>query len=96
MTLAERKAEYRRLRIVQLLGEDPDESCNIHILADALADLGQDVRVDRMVELAEWLAGAGLVRIVAVGPPMSARLTARGRRLAEGRIVVRGVALPTP
>ena len=95
MTLSERKTEYRRLRIVQLLGEDHPESCNIDILADALADLGQDVRVDRMVQLAEWLAGAGLVRIVAEGPPMSVRLTARGRRLAEGHIVVQGAALPT-
>ena len=96
MSLARGKAEYRRLRIVQLLGEDPHEPCNIFILADALADLGEDVRVDRMVELAEWLAGAGLVKIVAEGPPMSVRLTARGQRLAEDRIVVRGVALPTP
>ena len=96
MTLAERKAEYRRLRIVQLLGEDPEESCNIHILADALRDLGQDVLIDGMVELAEWLAGAGLVRIAEKGPPMNVILTARGRGLAEGRIVVRGVALPTP
>ena len=55
MTLAERKAEYRKLRTVQLLAEEPAESCNIDILADALADLGQDVRVGRMVQLAEWL-----------------------------------------
>ena len=55
MTLAERKADYRRLRAVQPLGEEPVESCNIDTLADALTDLGQDVRVDRMVQLVEWL-----------------------------------------
>lgn len=96
MTFAERRTEHRRRLVVQLLGEDSREPCNLHILSEALADLGQDVPIDRMVGIAEWLAEAGLLRVVERTPPTTVLLTARGRRLAEGRILVRGVADPLP
>ncbi|MDE0406874.1 MAG: hypothetical protein OXN81_03355 [Alphaproteobacteria bacterium] len=96
MTFAERKAEHRRRLVVQLLGEDSREPCNLHLLADALADLGQDVPIDEMAGIAEWLAEAGLLRFVERTPPTTVLLTARGRRLAGGRILVSGVADPLP
>ena len=88
------KAEYRRRCIVDLLGDDPDSGLNVHILSDALAELGQDVRVDEMVAHASWLAEAGLVEFVHRDPPAVLRVTNRGRHVAKGKINVSGVARP--
>lgn len=94
MTLRERIARDQRRRIVELLAEDAGFSHNADILRAGLAELGHDVRIDSVVELVGWLASAGLVAIVSEGPPLVCRLTERGLDLAEGRTVVRGVALP--
>ena len=89
-------AEDLRLRVVQLLDADPEWTQNADMLRSGLAALGRDVRVDRVVALVEWLAGAGLVTIVNASPPVTVRLTPRGVDLAAGRIVVQGVALSSP
>ena len=65
----------------------------MHVLRAALEMLGHDIRTDQAVAQLEWLAGAGLVKIVAEGPPAVARLTERGLAVAEGRTVAAGVAL---
>ena len=88
------RAEYRRRCIVDLLGDDPDSGLNVHILSDALAELGEHVRVDEMVSHANWLAEAGLVEVVHRGTPLVLRVTNRGRHVAAGRINVSGVARP--
>ncbi|MDE0627424.1 MAG: hypothetical protein OXH99_13565 [Bryobacterales bacterium] len=94
LTAKQLKAEYQRRCTVDLLGEDSDDACNVHILCSALAELGQDVRVDEMVAHANWLAEAGLVEIVHRDPPMTVRATRRGHHVAVGDIDVRGVARP--
>lgn len=94
MTLAELAAEDQRRCIVELLAQDRAYSHNINIVRAALAQLGHDLRIDRVAALLEWLAAAGLVEIASEGPPLVARLTSRGLDLAERRTVVRGVALP--
>ena len=93
MTFSERMTRYQRGLVVRLLARGGRQAQNIHLLADALGDMGQDVGIDRMVALAEWLCEAGLARIVVQVPPVTVRLTRRGRRLARGRIEVRGVTL---
>ena len=85
------KTEYHRRLIVDVLGTDPDFPLNASILRGALAEFGQDVQVDQMAALAEWLAGAGLVTFVDRDPPVVLRLTDRGRDLAAGKISVSGV-----
>ena len=94
LTAKQLKAEYQRRCIVDLLADDPDFGHNVHILCSALAELGQDVRVDEMVDHASWLAQAGLVEIVHRTPPMVVRVTDRGRHVAAGQINVSGVARP--
>ena len=79
------QAEYQRRCIVDLLGEDPDFGHNVHILCDALADLGQDVQVDQMVAHANWLSEAGLVEIVHRTLRMVLRVAGRGRHVAAAR-----------
>ena len=86
--------EDLRLQALRVLAEDPELTLNIHSLRAALSLLGRDVRVDRLVALTDWLAEAGLVRFVGEEPPRIVRLNPRGLEFVEGRIVVRGVALP--
>ena len=97
MTETERMiAEDQRLRVVQVLAEDPKYSHNADVLRACLAALGHDARIDEVVEVAQWLAAAGLVSVVSEGPPLVVRLTARGLDLARRKTVVQGVALPMP
>ena len=85
------RVEYRRRCIVDMLAKSPDDTLNAYILRSGMAELGEDVRADEMAALAEWLAGAGLVKFVHQGPPLVLRLTDRGRGLAAKRFHVDGV-----
>ena len=96
MTFRERVKRLRRLMVVQLLAQDPDNGHNIYILRSALADLAQNVTASEMASLADWLAAAGLVTFLTRDPPPVLRVTDQGLALAAGRIAVRGVARPTP
>lgn len=86
-------AEDQRRRVLALLAEDRGYSHNANVIRSALGALGHDIRIDQVSELIQWLAGAGLLRITAEGPPAVVTLTQRGFEAASGRIVVPGVAL---
>ena len=86
--------EDQRLRVLRILAEDRGHSHNVHVLRGALALLGHDLRADQAAALVDWLAQAGLVEITSEFPPVTARLTSRGLDVAQGRVVVPGVALP--
>lgn len=89
--LEELRVKYRRRCIVDMLGKSPDAALNAYVLRSGMAELGEDVRDDQMAALADWLAAAGLVKFVHLGPPLVLRLTARGRDLAAKRFHVEGV-----
>lgn len=93
-SLKQAAVEFQRRCMIDLLAADPADAINTHILRDALAQFGQDVRADEMAALADWLAEAGLAEFVHKGPPLVLRVTARGEDVAAGRIHIDGVARP--
>ena len=94
MLTLKQQVEYQRRCNVDLMGDDPDVACTVHILCSALAELGQYVRVDKMVAHANWLVEASLVEIVHRDSPMVVRMTRRGHHVAVGDINERGVERP--
>ena len=84
--------EFERRVIVDLLAAERGHGHNVQVLSDALARFGRDVPPGDVVDHANWLAEAGLVKIVRRDPPMVLRIAPRGEHVAEGRIAVDGVA----
>ncbi len=96
MTFAQRVAEDQRLRILQLLAEDPAGSHNVDIVAAGLEMAGHAVSRDRVHSHADWLAEQGLVRIESEWDPRVLAITRRGLDVARGRVAATGVARPLP
>lgn len=93
---AEHVASDLRLRILQLLAQDIDYAVNEYILARALESVGHAVSRDHLRVQLDWLAEQGLITVENVSGVTVAKLTVRGKDIAEGRARVSGVHRPDP
>ncbi|PLX49130.1 MAG: hypothetical protein C0613_08385 [Desulfobulbaceae bacterium] len=85
-----------RLVVLRVLNQDADYSHNEYVLRSALAAMGHRVGQDKLRTELAWLAEQGLVAVNEPAGVMVARLTARGRDVAEGTARVPGVKRPEP
>lgn len=86
------------LRLVALssLAQDPGYAHNEYVLKEMLAAMGHGISRDRLRTELGWLDEQGLLEIRDVGGTMVAKLTGRGKDVAEGVVVVPGVKRPEP
>ena len=91
-----RIAEAARLAILSELARAPGYEANHAILRSALADVGLHTSTDTVLAHLTWLDEQGLITVRDIDPFRVARLTERGRDVAEGLSVVPGVAQPEP
>jgi hypothetical protein len=89
-------AADRRLVALRVLNQDADYSHNEYVLRSALAATGHKVGQDKLRTELAWLAEQGLIAVEEPAGVMVARLTSRGRDVAEGAVVVPGVKRPEP
>lgn len=86
----------RRLVVLRMLAQDSDYSHNEYILREALKAYGHKVSTDLLRSELTWLAEQGLLVVTDAAGVMVAKLTTRGRDVAEGCVVVPGVKRPEP
>lgn len=92
MTMRELMAEARRLAILQLLADDPDEAINDGLMHTALTALGHGVHPDVVAADLKLLADHGLIELEELKKSMLlARLTEYGANVAKGHATVPGV-----
>jgi hypothetical protein len=96
MSFADIVAQHRRLSILRLLAEAPENSLNDAILHTALGELGLASSRDQVKGDLAWLAEQGLLSTEAVGHLAVATLTPRGDDVAAGRATHPGVKRPSP
>lgn len=86
-----------RLRILQVLEEDPDYSHNVDVIRSALKfRAGHDLSRDHLHTELYWLAEQGAVKIDEGDGLMVVTLTARGEDIALGRTRAPGINRPRP
>lgn len=85
-----------RLVVLRVLNEDTDYSHNEYVLRSALAAMGHKVGQDKLRTELAWLDEQGLIENNAPAGVMISRLTARGKDVADGAVVVPGVKRPEP
>ncbi|HHK75272.1 MAG TPA: ArsR family transcriptional regulator [Rhizobiales bacterium] len=88
--------EDRRLVILRALAEDADYSHNEYVLRSFLDAYGHKIGLDQMRTELAWLSEQGLITIRDGSGVMVAKLTGRGKDVAEGAVVVPGVKRPEP
>ncbi|WP_368565508.1 ArsR family transcriptional regulator [Pseudoxanthomonas sp. UTMC 1351] len=93
-TFAERLLEDRRLVLLRILSEQLGYKANSSVLAVAMDSFGHSVSRDHVRTQLAWLAEQDLVRLDDLGPVLLATLSERGHDVAQGRVVVPGVARP--
>lgn len=87
--------EDQRLRVLQMLAQDPEGSHNADVLRSGLAAAGHErLSARRVRALLEWLSGEGLVATEDIGSLVVARITERGEDVALGGSRHPGVAKP--
>jgi hypothetical protein len=100
MSFAEIATHHRRLVILRLLGEAPENTANDSILHAGLSELGHACSRDQVRGDLAWLDEQGLVGVEDVKGFAShiqvARLTERGDDVQAGRTTVPGVKRPSP
>ncbi len=87
--------EDLRLTILLLLLEAGNYDLNIYILQSALADFGHRPSQDKLQTELSWLTEQGLCDL-SDDAVVVAKLTQRGKDVAEGRQIVPGVKRPHP
>ena len=85
-----------RLVVLRVLAEDADYSHNEYVLRSALRSLGHTVSTDKLRTELAWLAEQGLIAVTDTAGVMVAKLTARGKDVAIGAVIVPGVQRPEP
>lgn len=88
--------EDMRLVILMVLAQDADYSHNEYVLRSALRSMGHGISQDKLRSELAWLAEQGLVATSDTAGVVIARLTARGRDVAEGTSTTPGVKRPEP
>lgn len=96
MNFAELVTADLRLVVLLTLAQDYGYAHNEYVLRGALGMLGHKVSRDRLRTELAWLAEQGLIEIDDVAGTMVAKLTARGKDVAEGSVAVPGVKRPEP
>ena len=95
MSLVEVEARHRRITILRLLSEQPDNASTASVLQTALvhvANLMADR--DQVLEDIAYLKEQGAVETEDLGVVCAVALTDRGRLAVEGRITIPGVHRP--
>ena len=86
-----------RLTILRLLAQDPGYDINETILGKLVRQFGYQVSHDQLRTHLAWLAEQGLVTVATVADMLQvAKLTRRGKDVAEGCATCPGVARPEP
>ena len=95
MAFADFVIEDQRLRLLEMLAQDPEGSHNTDVLRSGLEALGHGgISARHVRDLVDWLAGRGLVALEDRGGVPVARITERGEDVALGGCSVPGVARP--
>ncbi|WP_439471325.1 VpaChn25_0724 family phage protein [Brevundimonas sp.] len=94
MSFVDHFMKHLRLTILRALNDAPGCSANASILKTVAESLGLPATRDQMHTAIDWLAEQGLVTKESVLNLIVAKLTERGRDVAEGRARVEGVARP--
>lgn len=89
-------AANMRLLVLTALNQDADYSHNEHVLRSFLEASGHKIARDKLHTELAWLAEQGLVSTNDMVGMIVAKLTARGKDVAEGAAVVPGVKRPEP
>jgi hypothetical protein len=87
--------EEQRLVILRLLDEDIQGQANSSLLEKGLDALGLTASRDLVHTQLAWLAEQGLIEVESLRTVMIARLTSRGRAVAQRKAAVPGVARST-
>ncbi len=96
MTFAELVNSDLRLVVLRSLAQDPGYAHNEYVLKQMLVQLGHSVSGDKLRAELFWLREQGLVDLADVSGTVVAKLTGRGKDVAEGAAVVPGVHRPEP
>jgi len=86
--------ERRRSDILIMLAQDSDYSINDNLLQEMLALQGDSVSTDKLRTELAWLAEQDLVGIKSLPGCLVVTLRRRGVEVAQGVVVVPGVARP--
>jgi hypothetical protein len=85
-----------RLIILRELAVQPDYRLNETLLLRVLETFGHRKSRDYLRDQLRWLEEMGAVTLTEAGTVMIAELTRRGRDHVERRVVVEGIARPSP
>jgi hypothetical protein len=85
-----------RLIIVRELAAQPDYRLNETLLSRVLETFGHRKSRDYLRDQLRWLEEMGAVTLTEAGTVMIAELTRRGRDHVERRVVIEGIARPSP
>lgn len=96
MSFAKIQQEDRRLVILILLLQSDQYSANEHLIRSMLDAWAHNIGRDLMRSELAWLAEQGLVQVSTLSDLQVAKLTGRGKDVAEGRTIVPGVKKPEP
>lgn len=96
MSYADLISEDVRLRILEILEEEPDYSHNEDVVRMALGAIGHNVSRDKLRTYLAWLEEQDLVKLEDAAGLQVVTLTGRGEDAALGRTRVPGVKRPGP
>ena len=85
-----------RALILRALAQDADYAHNEYVLKQMLSQLGHKISTDKLRTELYWLREQGLIDLADVSGTIVAKLTPRGKDVAEGATVVPGVHRPEP
>jgi hypothetical protein len=85
-----------RLIILRELAAQPDYRLNETLLSRVLETFGHRKSRDYLRDQLRWLGEMGAVTLTKAGTIMIAELTRRGRDHVERRVVIEGIARPSP
>lgn len=85
-----------RLVVLLSLAQDTGYAHNEYVLKEMLAQLGHSVSRDKLRTELNWLDEQGLIDLQDVAGTTVAKLTGRGKDVAEGAVIVPGVKRPEP
>jgi hypothetical protein len=85
-----------RLIILRELASQPDYRLNETLLLRVLETFGHRKSRDYLRDQLRWLEEMGAVTLTEAGTVLIAELTRRGRDHVERRVVIEGIARPSP
>lgn len=88
--------EKRRLETLRYLARAPGYEAGPYLLMHHCREWGVPTSTDQIEQALTWLEAAALVALREAGGGVIARITPRGREVAEGHVRVPGVLPPDP